>query len=169
MVNPLDIERLEALISKFSKLNLVLTPTIGAFLSMAISALVGGFSPLALGVCFAVLCLVFDRLLFLFLQGLAVYMIALTPTEMDEEEASDEEEQPSVREATFTILRTSEGFIGKYKDVDYVEWMVLLDEEGQERHATFYGIADLSRDVQLDDRCFVLPPGIIYQLAPLAS
>lgn len=164
MVNPYDIERLEALIAKFSRLNLVLTPVVAVFLTMAISALAGGFSPMAVGICFAILCLVFDRLIFLFLQGVAVYMIALTPTEMEDD---DEDETSSVKETTFTILRTSEGFIGKYKDVDYVEWIDLLDDEGKERHATFYGIADLSRDVVLDERCFVLPPGIIYQLTPI--
>lgn len=160
-----DINRLETLVKRSQRISLLTSPIIAW---CALSALVSPVTMTAwflFWILFIAACSAIDAVLKLFFTAMSVFMIAASPTPQDEIcEDDNEDETSSVREATFTILAASEKVVGKYKDVEYVEWLDLIDDEGNQQRAEFFGIADLNGNVTLSEGCFILPPGIIYQI-----
>lgn len=81
-------------------------------------------------------------------------------------QTSNEQSPKQPNRINFTIVNTPEAPIGSYMDSQFFEWLDVQGADGVVRHCSFVGTMDISRGLsrEIPDGCFLLPPGIIYQV-----
>jgi len=66
------------------------------------------------------------------------------------------------------ILKTDENHIGTFQDEKFYEWIEAMGKDGKSYRFIYWGTMDLTHGQKrlIPDDCLMIPPGIIYQVAP---
>lgn len=145
-------------IQKFNRmLGAVLVP-LAVWFSLATMMTVGG--PLWWGT-FILICLIALHLFNTISFAATVFVVAIASGPIEE---PDDRLRPVKIE--LSIENHPETPIGRYKDVEFFEWLDLMDEDKTVRRATFFGTIDLTQEtISLPQNMFLLAPGLLYEWA----
>src|SRR5271168_589860 len=66
------------------------------------------------------------------------------------------------------IIKTDEAHIGTFQDEKFYDWIEVMGKDGRSYRFNYFGCMDLTHGQKrpVPDDCLMIPPGIIYQVAP---
>ena len=81
-----------------------------------------------------------------------------------EQSVTEDNNESQLQQLSITIMGTPDKPIGKYKDVEFFEWLAVKGEDGRPVKLTFTGTMSLEDGEIPPKGSVVIPPGLIYQV-----